>query len=119
MLRRSTSPMPAVSTLVTGTRTLFIDAFDHGTRIDHGALTRAGESQDVAIDDVVEHDDAARIADAAGIIGLRHTCGAWGLAAACDLGVLRNLPRAVGSFGLRHRSDAVAARAHRVEHRVD
>src|SRR5580704_279562 len=113
----STSPIPAVSTLVTGIS--FFYRLGDRTRLDDRALVRAFEEIDVAADDMIEHDRAARIADSARVVGIRDANRAGRLSPARDLRVRGNRPRAAGRLSLRHRRHPIRARAYRVEHRVD
>src|SRR5579863_198263 len=96
MSRRFASPIPAVNTLVTGIlpRFGFVNRRDDGPRIEHRAFARRAEKLDVAVDDVVEHDDAALIADAAGVVRAFHAGCAGRFASGGDLFVLPNLPGA-------------------------
>src|SRR5579883_2372667 len=119
MPRMSRSPMPSVKTLVTGMAALVLGDLHDLAGIDDRALAGAGKAGDAAVDDIVEHDDAAGIADASRVVGTRHPVGSARLASARDLRVLGNRPSARRRLGLRHRCDGVRAGSHGVEHLVD
>src|SRR5665213_2760465 len=67
------------------------------------------------VDDPIEHNDAAAVADAAGIVGVRNAHAAGRFTA----GLRFDLPGTRGRFGLRARLDVVGAGAHRKKHVVD
>ena len=97
----------------------FVDELDHRTRIHDRALRRLREELDVAADDVIEHDDAAAIADAAGIVRARDAYRAGRLLArarsalSCGISHVAPGPRSAPSAP----SDTPGA--HRCEHLVD
>src|ERR1700722_17897481 len=103
MPRISTSPIPAIKTLVTGMAAFFLSDLDHRARIHDRSLRRLGEKLDVLVDDVIEHDDAAPVPDASGIVRQRHAYCARRLPAARNIALLRNRPRPLRSLRLRHR----------------
>ena len=67
------------------------------------------------VDDAVEHDHAAAVADAAGVVRIRdaHTAGRFAA------GFCFDLPVYAGRLRLRQRRDVVRPAAHRREHVVD
>src|SRR5580704_5254676 len=104
--------MPAVSTLVTGTIGLprTFSRFHDRTRIEHNLLASVAEKLDLTVDNLVEHDRAALVADAAGVVRTLHAGRTGRFATGRNLIVLTDCPGTPRRIGLHHRLHRIRAR---------